>query len=175
MLCIALVPAISAPDAVAVTDPGARTRSTPAAADAGSTYPPVAPGTYVRPVDRPVRDPFRLPAGQYGPGNRGLEYATVSGDAVRAIGAGRVVFAGPVAGRLVLSVDHPDGRRSSLVGLASLHVAVGDLLARGTMVGAAAPGLHLGLREGDRYVDPARFLSGYVRRAVLVPLDRASA
>jgi murein DD-endopeptidase MepM/ murein hydrolase activator NlpD len=127
----------------------------------------------VAPVDRPVRDPFRLPAGQYGPGNRGLEYDTVTGDPVRAIGAGRVVFAGPVAGRLVLSVDHPDGRRSSLVGLASLRVAVGDLVARGTTVGAAASGLHLGLREGDRYVDPAPFLSSIRRRAVLVAVEPA--
>ena len=31
------------------------------------------------PVSAPVIDPFRLPFGPYGPGNRGLEYATRPG------------------------------------------------------------------------------------------------
>lgn len=152
-----------------------------AAADAGSgsarpappgSFPPVAPGTYAPPVPRPVRDPFRLDAGPYGPGNRGLEYATRDGDLVRAIGAGRVAFAGPVAGRLALSVVHPDGRRSTLTGLRSLLVSVGELVARGTPVGRAGTGLHLGLLEGRRYVDPAPFVGAARRRAVLVPLGR---
>jgi len=133
-----------------------------------AAFPSVPPGTYSAPVDRPVSDPFRLDAGQYGPGNRGLEYDTAPGDPVRAVAAGRVAFAGPVAGRLVVSVVHPDGRRSTLTGLRSVLVRVGDLVARGSPVGTAGPGLHLGLLEGRRYVDPAPFLAGAVRRAVLV-------
>lgn len=165
-LLAALALVLGGPRAAAVSEPGALTRG-----DGPATYPPVSPGTYVRPVDRPVLDPFRLPQGQYGPGNRGIEYDTSTGDPVRAIGAGRVAFAGQVAGRLVVSIVHPDGRRSSLVGLASISVRAGQLVARGTLVGTAAPNLHLGLREGQRYVDPAPFLSGGPRRAVLVPVD----
>jgi len=171
-LCAALLIGFGTSTAVAVSDPGAA--AAPGVSEGVATYPSVPPGTYVRPVDRPVRDPFRLPRGQYGPGNRGLEYDTAPGDPVRAIGAGRVAFAGQVAGRLVVSVDHPDGRRSSLVGLTSLTVTAGELVARGTLVGTAGPNLHLGLREGKRYVDPARFLSGTPRRAVLVPVDDAA-
>ncbi len=171
MLLATLVLTVGVPTAAAVSDPGAATRR--ADPDGGSEYPPVPPGTYVRPVDRAVLDPFRLPQGQYGPGNRGLEYDTLPGDPVRAIGAGQVTFAGQVAGRLVVSIVHPDGRRSSLVGLASLSVRAGELVARGTLVGTAAPQLHLGLREGERYVDPAPFLSDGPRRAVLVPVEGA--
>jgi murein DD-endopeptidase MepM/ murein hydrolase activator NlpD len=172
---------VPAPSPVAaVSDPGAAIRTAgpigdPVDARVPDTFPPAAPGTYAPPVDRPVRDPFRLPHGQYGPGNRGLEYATVRGDSVRAIGAGRVAFAGTVAGRLVVSVVHPDGRRSSLTGLASLLVSAGQMVARGTAVGTAAPGLHLGVREGTRYVDPAPLLSPVPRRAVLVPVEGAPA
>lgn len=124
-------------------------------------------GDYAPPVDRRVADPFHLDHGPYGPGNRGLEYATLRGDVVRAIGAGKVAFAGPVAGRLVVSVEHPDGLRSMLTGLVRIEVATGDLVARGTPVGVAGPGLHLGVRRGGRYLDPSTLLrrSG---RAVLV-------
>jgi murein DD-endopeptidase MepM/ murein hydrolase activator NlpD len=117
-----------------------------------------------------VRDPFRLDAGPYGPGNRGLEYATVAGDVARAIGSGRVSFAGAVAGRLAVTVLHPDGRRSSLTGLAALDVRAGDVVLRGQQLGRAGPGLHLGVREGDRYIDPATLFAPLRRRAVLVPL-----
>jgi murein DD-endopeptidase MepM/ murein hydrolase activator NlpD len=182
--CAALHLLASAPPAAAVTDAGASPHTARTASVAGdpttaaelpTTFPPVPPGTYAPPVDRAVRDPFRLPNGPYGPGNRGLEYDTASGDPVRAIGAGRVAFAGPVAGRLVVSVVHPDGRRSSLTGLASLRVSAGQLVARGTVVGTSGVALHLGLREADRYVDPAPFLSAPRRRAVLVPLERTPA
>ena len=76
-----------------------------------------AAAVYSPPVVAPVIDPFRAPTGPYGPGNRGLEYATRAGAPVTAIGAGRVAFAGQVAGRLVVSVEHPDGLRSSVLGL----------------------------------------------------------
>lgn len=139
-------------------------------------WPVVPAGTYRPPVDAVVIDPFRAPATPWGPGNRGLEYATLLGSPVRAIGAGEVVFAGPVAGRLAVTVLHADGRRSSYSDLASVEVRFGDLLPRGAVVGHAGRTLHLGLREGDRYVDPAEFLDR--RRAVLVPhrpLQRVSA
>ena len=40
------------------------------------------------PVDAPVLDPFRLPAGPYGPGNRGIEYDTEPGEIVLAAAGG---------------------------------------------------------------------------------------
>jgi murein DD-endopeptidase MepM/ murein hydrolase activator NlpD len=126
---------------------------------------------YRPPVDAPVLDPFREPAGPYGPGNRGLEYGTTPGGPARAIGDGVVAFAGQVAGRLVLSVVHPDGLRSSLTGLAEVTVGVGTVVAAGDPVGRTGPRLHLGVRRNGRYIDPATlFGGGPPRHAVLVPL-----
>lgn len=107
------------------------------------------------PVEAPVRDPFREPSHAYGPGNRGLEYAAEPGTPVRAIGAGRVAFAGPVAGRLVISIDHPGGLRSSLTDLASIDVYEGAVVHRGQVVGTATALLHLGVRRDGVYIDPA--------------------
>jgi len=130
--------------------------------------PPIA-GIYIRPVQRAVSDPFRMQNGPYGSGNFGLEYATSPGDAVVAIGAGRVTFAGSVAGQLAVTVAHPDGRRSSLTGLSSMGVRVNQIVIRGQFLGTALRSLQLGIRQGDQYVDPALFLAVTQRRARLVP------
>ena len=144
-----------------------------AAADSGSRSQPgpqAGPARYRPPVEGPVVDPFRPPAGPYGPGNRGLEYATEAGTPASAIGAGVVVFAGPVAGRGVVSVVHPDGLRSSLTGLVAVLVRTGQVVGPGTTVGTTGTRLHLGVRVRDRYIDPAQlFGTGRPRHAVLVP------
>jgi len=125
--------------------------------------------TYQPPVDAPVIDGFALPNGPYGAGNRGLEYATVPGTPVRAIGDGLVVFAGPVAGNKAVTVLHPDGLRSSYSYLAEIVVATGDHVTIGQTVGRAGERLHLGVRVGGTYLDPAGlFTTGGVR---LVPVD----
>lgn len=129
---------------------------------------------YRPPVDAPVSDPFRPPSGPYGPGNRGLEYATSPGSHARAVGDGVVSFSGSVAGRWVVSIVHPDGLRSSLTGLASTSVQVGDSVACGDVVGVTNASLHLGFRRGEEYIDPSLlFADGEPpRHAVLVPVPR---
>jgi murein DD-endopeptidase MepM/ murein hydrolase activator NlpD len=104
-------------------------------------------------------------------GNRGIEYATLPGSPVRAIGPGVVAFAGPVAGRLVVTLRHPDGLRSSYSGLATVEVRSGGRVAAGEAVGHAADRLHLGVRRGDTYLDPASLWGRRVGggRVVLVP------
>jgi murein DD-endopeptidase MepM/ murein hydrolase activator NlpD len=156
----------SAPPVDAVADGGARPRGGAAVAEPRS---PGAAVSYAPPVSGPVVDPFRLPLGPYGPGNRGLEYTTVPGATARAIGAGSVTFAGQVAGRLVVTIEHPDGLRSSLVGLASVSVTRGQVVSARQPVGRAATRLHLGVRRGDVYLDPATL---FAQRAParLVPL-----
>src|SRR5688572_15830060 len=71
------------------------------------------PPAYAPPVDAPVVDPFRPPAGPFGAGNRGLEYGTPPGTEVRAAADGTVVFAGSVAGTRHVTVKHADGLRTS--------------------------------------------------------------
>jgi murein DD-endopeptidase MepM/ murein hydrolase activator NlpD len=130
------------------------------------------PRTYRPPVLAPVTDPFRPPPHPWLPGNRGLEYATVPGTRVGAIGPGRVVFAGPVAGSLHVTVRHPDGLRSSYSFLAVVRVAVGDRVEAGQVVGIAGARFHLGVRRGTTYLDPAALWGRRVGggRVHLVPI-----
>jgi murein DD-endopeptidase MepM/ murein hydrolase activator NlpD len=138
-----------------------------AAGDSGAR-PQARAGEYAPPVQGPVIDPFRAPLGPYSPGNRGLEYATEPGAPAVAIGGGTVTFAGQVAGRLVVTVEHPDGLRSSLVGLATVSVTRGQSVVRGHPLGRTGSRLHLGVRRGDQYLDPAT-LFGRRGPARLVP------
>jgi murein DD-endopeptidase MepM/ murein hydrolase activator NlpD len=106
-------------------------------------------------VAAPVIDPFRAPPGPFAAGNRGIEYETRPGTAIVTVAAGRVVFAGPVAGSLHVTVLHEDGLRSSYSYLATVGVAVGDTVRAGEALGTATGRLHLGVRAGDAYLDPA--------------------
>jgi len=107
------------------------------------------------PVDAEVVDPFRMDHGDYGPGNRGIEYATQTGDPVRAAGAGQVVFVGAVAGTVYVSVDHAGGLRSAYGPVAGVRVSVGDHVVAGQQIASAASALHFSTRIDGVYVDPA--------------------
>ncbi len=124
-----------------------------------------------RPVAGVVVDPFRPPACRWCPGNRGIDYATSPGDPVRAAAEGVVAFAGQVAGRLVIVVNHPDGLRTTYDGVAALATSVGVRVGADQIVGIAADRLHFGVRRGDTYLDPGLFLAVSCPRARLVPLD----
>ena len=94
--------------AVAAAVVGALLPALPGAADAAVSYRPPVPG--------PVVDPYRPPSTPFGPGNRGLDYATTPGEAVAAPADGEVTFAGPVAGALHVVVLHADGIRTTRTG-----------------------------------------------------------
>jgi murein DD-endopeptidase MepM/ murein hydrolase activator NlpD len=115
---------------------------------------------YRPPVSAPIIDRFRPPPGRFAAGNRGIEYETTPESPVGAIGAGRVVFAGSVAGSLHVTVTHPDGLRSSYSYLASTSVAVGEEVVGGQMLGTTTARLHVGVRAGTAYLDPALLFSG---------------
>lgn len=137
---------------ILVDDPGTRSAAEPAVPVRASQGIVVE---YVPPVDAEVVDGFRMDEGPYGPGNRGLEYGTVGGEPVVATADGVVTFVGMVAGRLVVSLRHADGRLSSLTHMSTVTVSVGDGVGRGEPVGTAAVGLHFGVRENGVYLDPA--------------------
>ena len=130
-----------------------------------------APLVHTPPVDAPVVDPFRPPAGPYGPGNRGIEYATRPGTAVRASAAGTVTFVGQVGGRLHVTVAHADGVRTSYSFLATTSVALGRPVAGGDLVGTAGSRLHFGARRGAEYIDPATLFGAGAAVVELLPLD----
>jgi murein DD-endopeptidase MepM/ murein hydrolase activator NlpD len=88
---------------------------------------------------------------------------------VRAIGDGLVVFAGAVAGNRAVTVLHADGLRSSYSYLADVLVADGERVAIGQGVGIAGERLHLGVRSGGTYLDPAALFTA--AGVHLVPVD----
>lgn len=134
-----------------------------------------APEAYSPPVDAPVVDPFRPPERPYGAGNRGLEYGTAPGSAVRAAGAGLVTFAGPVAGSLHVTVLHPDGLRTTYSYLASLEVARGTRVEQGWVLGRTSGHLHFGARQDGTYLDPASLFGQEPPSVRLVPLELSAA
>ena len=92
-----------------------------------------------------------------------------------AVAAGEVTFSGTVAGRSYVVIRHPDGRRATYGNLSDRLPAQGSVIAAGAVVGHTAGAFHFGLRDGERYVDPAPFighLAGVVR---LVPADGSAA
>jgi murein DD-endopeptidase MepM/ murein hydrolase activator NlpD len=127
---------------------------------------PVSPVLVVRGFDPPVR--------AWLPGHRGVDLHTSPGSTVRAAGAGRVTYAGVLAGRGVVVVDHGTLRTTyepvDAAVVPGQHVARGEPLGRiGLGTGHCGTGacLHLGLRRGDAYLDPRLVLAR--GRAVLRP------
>lgn len=120
----------------------------------------------------PVLRPFEAPDSPYGPGHRGVDLGGSPGEAVLAAGAGVVVFAGQLAGRGVVSVDHANGLRTTYEPLAPT-VTTGQRVGAGAVLGRLRPGharcpvaacLHWGARRGDEYLDPLALVSsGRVR------------
>jgi murein DD-endopeptidase MepM/ murein hydrolase activator NlpD len=142
----------------------------------GSTAPGARYSWPVAPVPVVARS-FQPPTHRYGPGHRGADLVAAPGSAVLAAGAGTVVFAGMVAGRGVVSVQHPDGIRTTYEPVAPLATA-GRAVSRGAVLGTLRPGhpgcpgacLHWGARR-DRftYVDPLLLLAPQRVRLLPVP------
>lgn len=122
------------------------------------------------PVDAPVVDPYRPPACQWCPGNRGIDYGTHIGTPVRAVLAGVVTFTGPVATVKYVVVATSDGRRLTYGGLTDISVGVGDRVPVGHVVGSSGTVLHFGVRRGSGYEDPNVVLQGR-SRARLIRVD----
>lgn len=145
---------------------------------AGATGPGRGPLQWVWPAPAPIRvvAPFRAPPTPYSAGHRGIDLAVAPGATVVAAAGGTVRFAGVVAGRGVVSIDHGDGVISSIEPITAL-VREGDLLAAGDRIGAVDRGghcegdcVHFGIRVDGEYVSPFLFFGG-LPRSVLLPLS----
>lgn len=135
----------------------------PATGAAGTCWPP--------PVPAGVIDAFREPDCRWCAGNRGIEYGTSPGSAVRSVASGRVTFSGVVVGRHYVVVDVGEGRRVTYGGLVDRFVREGQVVSEGTVLGRSGPTLHLGVRVGEVYLDPAAFVGQLVGRPRLIPSD----
>ncbi|MFD8304847.1 peptidoglycan DD-metalloendopeptidase family protein [Streptomyces sp. NPDC059690] len=106
------------------------------------------------------------PATVYGPGHRGVDLAAPAGTAVRAVAAGRVSFAGRVAGRGVVSVELTGTALRTTYEPVRASVRKGDEVAAGEVVGVVEPTgghcavacVHWGLLSGRTYLDPLSLL-----------------
>jgi murein DD-endopeptidase MepM/ murein hydrolase activator NlpD len=106
-----------------------------------------------------VVDAFRAPACERCAGNRGIEYSVAPGSNVVAGLPGIVTFSGVVANTHYVVVQAATNPRVRVTygGLASLHLLRGQEVARGDILGVSTTRLHLGVRLGERYVNPAQF------------------
>ncbi|MFN3217622.1 MAG: M23 family metallopeptidase [Acidimicrobiales bacterium] len=116
-------------------------------------------GVWVEPVAAPVVDGYRPPAHIGAPGNRGWEYLTEPGTVVVAAGGGVVVFAGPIGGSDYVSIQHPDGRRTTYSHVATISVAVGDAVSAGEPIATSGERLHFGVRVGQEYRNPGELFT----------------
>lgn len=143
----------------------------PAEADAGPWVWPLG-GAHA------VSRPFDPPAQRYGIGHRGADLPSAPGQPVFAAGAGRVSYAGMIAGRGVLVVVH--GTLRTTYEPVSALVAVDEPVLAGEVIGLLDAGhegcpvsacLHWGLKRGEDYLDPVALVDRPPSR--LLPLGDA--
>lgn len=131
-------------------------------------------GRYQWPTGAPatVVEDFDPPAVVWGRGHRGVDLAAAEGTQIRSAAAGTVAFAGMVAGRPVVSIDHADGIRTTYEPVEPA-VSGGDTVAAGQVIGTLLPGhrsdgvcaLHWGARTGPKtYINPLRLLQPAIIR-----------
>lgn len=105
---------------------------------------------------------FDKPEHNWLPGHRGVDLAGTPGQQVLAAGDGTIAFAGTVAGKQVLSIDHPGGLRTTYEPV-DPSITVGRRVTRGTPIGLLNRGhdrcpasacLHWGLRRAHDYLNP---------------------
>jgi murein DD-endopeptidase MepM/ murein hydrolase activator NlpD len=123
----------------------------------------------------PVLRPFQPPSTPYGPGHRGVDLGGQAGEPVLAAGSGLVLYAGPLADRSLVSIEHASGLRTTYEPVRPT-VRVGQQVRRGQVIGVLLGGhpgcpatapmvcLHWGVHRHAVYLDPLRLLDlGHVR------------
>ncbi|GAB2708888.1 peptidoglycan DD-metalloendopeptidase family protein [Nocardia thraciensis] len=109
----------------------------------------------------PVLRRFDKPPQDWLPGHRGVDLGGAAGQVVLAAGDGVVVFAGEVADKPVVSLDHAGGLRTTYEPVLA-SVPLGRKVIRGDPIGTlefghagcTTPCLHWGARRARDYIDP---------------------
>lgn len=120
---------------------------------------------------------FHPPVTAWGAGHRGVDLLGHVGQVVHTSLGGTVTFAGTLAGRGVVVVDH--GAARTTYEPLRVGVGVGDVVDRGAVIGTLQGTashclpwacLHWGLRQAKTYLDPLRLVgAGPIR---LLPLEQ---
>ena len=130
-----------------------------------ASAPPV--GYWAPPLAAPLRvtRPFQPPPSPYAAGHRGVDLAGSPGQEVRSAGTGLVTWAGVLAGRGVVVVQH--GNLRTTYEPVAAEVAQGSRVFAGDRIGTLQRGhpgcpvtacLHWGVRRGAAYLDPLLLL-----------------
>ncbi|QIG41296.1 M23 family metallopeptidase [Microbacterium sp. 4R-513] len=142
---------------------------------ASAAGPELSDGGWVWPVS-PFRvvEPYVQPAHRYAPGHRGIDIEPTDGFEIVAPADGTIAFAGAVADRSLLTIDHGGGLVTTLEPVMS-ELQPGTGVVRGQPIGAIGLGghtppgaLHFGVRLDGEYINPLLLLGG-IPRAVLLP------
>ena len=141
--------------------------------------PVIASLCLVPPVNTPVVEPFVAPACSYCAGHRTVDFASTGATDATVVApiAGRVSFAGEVAGRRFVSVRSGDhtvtvGGVWTLVVTAGQTVVAGETVGRGTGLGPVTLSVRRDAGQPTEvYLDPGPFLARRIGRARLVPTD----
>ncbi|MEU0879068.1 peptidoglycan DD-metalloendopeptidase family protein [Lentzea sp. NPDC005914] len=126
--------------------------------------PPSTRFSWPLPPPHPVVRTFQAPATPFGPGHRGVDLSAPAGSPVLAAGDGVVVYAGAVAARTLVSLQHPGGLRTTYEPVTPA-VTAGHQVRRGDVVGhlqeghCPSPCLHWGARRANEYLDPLRLVT----------------
>lgn len=113
---------------------------------------------------------FAPPPAPWLAGHRGVDLAATPGTPVLAAGGGTISYAGPLAGRGVVTILHAGGLRTTYLPVQA-SVRRGDTVSAGTRIGTLEDSrvhcercLHWGLLRQTRYLDPLLLLGwGHVR------------
>ncbi|VDG76821.1 Peptidase family M23 [Actinobaculum suis] len=111
---------------------------------------------------------FNAPDPNWLPGHRGVDMAFVLDQPVLAAGSGTVIYAGMLVDRMVISIEHPNGIRTSYEPVEP-RVKRGQRVTAGEVIGWAQAGhsdkvpegfvaVHWGARRGSVYLDPLSLL-----------------
>lgn len=127
-------------------------------------------GSYSWPVRGAVVQAYQDLPSPYVAGHRGLDVAAAPGTPVLTMAPGTVAFAGKIGGSLFISVDHPDGVRTTFSWVSRVDVKKGQAVRTGEQLGLSGSGhptgevpvphLHVGARYGGAYFDPMLLLTG---------------
>ena len=100
--------------------------------------------------------------------HNGVDYACAQGGTVAAPAAGKVTAAGPEGNwGTVVSIEDASGRIWRVCGVANPAVKAGDTVTAGQKLGTAGTvgcecaeesHIHLEVKQGESYLDPAKFI-----------------
>ncbi len=161
------------PILIATTPPAVDPRAhDPQAASAGPAVVVTAGPAWRLPTHGRIVRPFDPPESRWSRGHRGVDLAVRPDAPIRAAGSGIVVFAGTLAGRGVVSIEHSPGVRTTYEPVRA-RVTRGERIRIGQVIGVHEPdrrhptSLHWGLRIHGSYADPLRLLH---RAPILKPI-----